>query len=131
MFQLTAEEAELLSRSVFSTTIMQTKGKKGGRVYLPHAFTEQGIYMLMTVLKGELATRQSIALIRLFKQTKQYLQDNALVFQNLDRINLKLLEHDKAIGQVLKQLEEPRPKKAILFFKGQMFDAFSCIADMV
>lgn len=57
MFQLTAEEAELLSGSIFSTTILQTKGKKGGRVYLPHAFTEQGIYMLMTVLKGELATR--------------------------------------------------------------------------
>lgn len=36
--------------------------------YLPYAFTEQGIYMLMTVLKGELAIKQSIALIRLFKK---------------------------------------------------------------
>jgi len=33
--------------------------------------------MLMTVLKGELATKQSIALVGLFKQMKQYLQDNA------------------------------------------------------
>ena len=39
----------------------------------PYAFTEQGIYMLMTVLKGDLATRQSIALIRLFKQMKDYI----------------------------------------------------------
>ena len=39
----------------------------------PYAFTEQGIYMLMTVLKGEQATAQSIALIRLFKQMKDYL----------------------------------------------------------
>ena len=74
-FQLTKEEVEQLSRSFFSTTIMQTKGQKGGRVYLPYAFPESGIYMLMTVLKGELATRQSILLIRLFKQMRQYLSD--------------------------------------------------------
>lgn len=34
------------------------KGIKGGRSYLPYAFTEQGIYMLMTVLKGDLATEK-------------------------------------------------------------------------
>ena len=39
----------------------------------PYAFTEQGIYMLMTVLKGDLAVRQSMALIRLFKQMKEYI----------------------------------------------------------
>lgn len=38
---------------------MQVKGVKGGRSYNPFAFTEQGIYMLMTVLKGERATAQS------------------------------------------------------------------------
>lgn len=40
---------------------------------LPYAFTEQGIYMLMTVLKGERAAAQSKALIRLFKQMKDYI----------------------------------------------------------
>ena len=40
---------------------------------MPFAFTEQGIYMLMTVLKGEQATAQSKALIRLFKQMKDYI----------------------------------------------------------
>ncbi len=44
MFQLTLEETENLSRSIFSTSIMQTKGMKGGRTYYPYAFTEQGIY---------------------------------------------------------------------------------------
>ena len=39
----------------------------------PYAFTEQGIYMLMTVLKGDLAVRQSMALISLFKQMKDYI----------------------------------------------------------
>ena len=45
----------------------------GGARYAPYAFTEQGIYMLMTVLKGEQATTQSKALIRLFKQMKDYI----------------------------------------------------------
>ena len=45
----------------------------GGTRKLPYAFTEQGIYMLMTVLKGDLAIRQSMALIRLFKQMKDYI----------------------------------------------------------
>ena len=39
----------------------------------PYVFTEQGIYMLMTVLKGDLAEQQSMALIRLFKQMKDYI----------------------------------------------------------
>ena len=43
---------------------------------LPYAFTEQGIYMLMTVLKGDLAVEQSKALIRLFKQMKDYIAEN-------------------------------------------------------
>ena len=52
---------------------MQAKGIKGGRVYLPFVFTEQGIYMLMTVLRGDLAIKQSKALIRLFKRTRDYI----------------------------------------------------------
>ena len=52
------------------TAEIWAKGK-GGRATLPYGFTEQGIYMLMTVLKGDLATKQSIALIDAFKQMKK------------------------------------------------------------
>ena len=72
MFQLTRTEIEELSRCKNFTSI-QTKGVKGGRAYLPYAFTEQGIYMLMTVLRGELATRQSRALVKAFKSMKDYI----------------------------------------------------------
>lgn len=48
----------------------------GGKRQLPYAFTEQGIYMLMTVLKGKLATEQSKALIRTFKKMKDFIIDN-------------------------------------------------------
>ena len=44
--------------------------------YNPHVFTEQGLYMLMTVLKGSLAVKQSKALIRTFKRMKDYILEN-------------------------------------------------------
>ncbi len=47
---------------------------RGGRQYLPYVFTEQGVYMLMTVLKGDLATRQSKALVRAFKELKDLIK---------------------------------------------------------
>ena len=71
MFQLTSEEFESL-RCNFCTSNVGAIGR-GGRRYLPYAFTEQGIYMLMTVLKGELAVKQSKALIRIFKKMKDYI----------------------------------------------------------
>ena len=71
-FQLDADEVLKLSRSKILTSI-QVKGVRGGRAYFPYAFTEQGIYMLMTVLKGDLAIRQSKILIRLFKGMKDFI----------------------------------------------------------
>ena len=41
--------------------------------YNPHVFTEQGLYMLMTILKGELAIEQSKSLVRTFKKMKDYI----------------------------------------------------------
>ena len=74
MFQLSKDEWEIL-RSKNSTS--NSEQGSGGRRYLPYAFTEQGIYMLMTVLKGELATKQSKALIRMFKQMKDFIVENS------------------------------------------------------
>ena len=69
MFQLTKSEFEnLISKKSTSSW--------GGRRKLSYAFTEQGIYMLMTVLRGELAVKQSKALIRMFKQMKDFIIEN-------------------------------------------------------
>ena len=131
MFQLTKDEVAFISRCNNFTTIMQTTGMKGGRVYLPYAFTEQGIYMLMTVLKGELAVKQSLALVRAFKAMRDYLTDNAMVFQRLDRIELKQLGADEKFRQIFSQLDAPKQDKAIIFFKGQMWDAVNCIEEII
>ncbi len=88
-FQLSEAEILLLSRSKFLTSI-QVKGVKGGRSYKPYAFTEQGIYMLMTVLKGDLAIQQSMALIRLFKRLKDYALSEGLLTNGTDVTPLAL-----------------------------------------
>ena len=64
MFQLSDNEVEYL-RSQFVTANISSKSRSN-----PYVFTEQGVYMLMTVLKGELAVSQSIALVRTFKRMK-------------------------------------------------------------
>ncbi|MBP5469707.1 MAG: ORF6N domain-containing protein, partial [Candidatus Riflebacteria bacterium] len=70
-FQLTKDEVDNL-RSKFSTANISSMSRS-----LPYVFTEQGVYMLMTVLKGELAIEQSKILIRMFKTMKDYIQENA------------------------------------------------------
>ncbi len=78
IFQLTADEFSSLMCK--NCTSKETRPGRGGACKLPYAFTEQGIYMLMTVLKGDLAIRQSMALIRLFKDMKDYSFDGFTPF---------------------------------------------------
>lgn len=68
-FQLTDSEFDILRCKNYTSKIEN----RGGRQYLPYAFTEQGIYMLMTVLKGDLAVEQSKKLIKLFKRMKDFI----------------------------------------------------------
>ena len=123
-------ESEEISGSIFSTT-MQTKGIRGGRVYLPYVFTEQGVYMLMTVLRGELAVKQSKALIRLFKRMKDYIVENKeLIGYNASLVNDKFLSYDKKFLEVDEKLKivmdnfiDPSTYKQFLILDGQKIEA--------
>ena len=101
MFQFSKSEFEnLMSKKSTSSW--------GGRRKLPYAFTEQGIYMLMTVLRGELAVKQSKALIRMFKQMKDF------IFENQDFIGSKeLLQLAIQTNQNTKDIAEIKSKMAI------------------
>lgn len=98
-FQLTKEEFDNL-RSKKSTSSW------GGSRYLPYAFTEQGIYMLMTVLKGDLAVNQSKALIRTFKIMKDYIIENQGLINQRDYLQLSLVvaEHSRDINAIKSSL---------------------------
>ncbi len=98
-FQLLKEEFDNL-RSKKSTSSW------GGTRYLPYAFTEQGVYMLMTVLKGELAVNQSKALIRTFKAMKDYIIENQGLINQRDFLQLSLVvaEHGRDISAIQSSL---------------------------
>ena len=108
-----------------------TSNKRGGRRSTVKVFTEQGVAMLSSVLTSEVAINVCIRIMDAFVEIRHYLSDNALVFQRIEKLEEYKWESDKNFKAIFKQLEEPRTKKAILFFKGQMFDAFSCIADII
>ena len=77
MFQLNREEVEFVkSQFVTSRNINMFEGQGGGTRKLPYAFTEQRIYMLATVLKGELAEQQSIFIMRAFREMRHYIMQN-------------------------------------------------------
>ena len=127
MFQL--QENEFISlRSQFVTSNYSTQG---GRRYLPFVFTEHGVAMLSAVLHSSIAVEISIKIINAFVSMRHYLADNAMVFQRLDRIEIKQLDADEKFRQIFKQLETPKQNKAIIFFKGQMWDAFNCIEEII
>ena len=77
MFQLTKEEVpEEFSKSQIAT-LNEKEDKRGTNIKKPpHAFTEQGIYMLATVLRGELAEQQSIFIMRAFREMRHYIRQN-------------------------------------------------------
>lgn len=77
MFQLNREEiTEGFSKSQIAT-LNESGDKRGTNIKkLPFAFTEQGIYMLATVLKGEVAEQQSIFIMRAFREMRHYIMQN-------------------------------------------------------
>ena len=128
MFQLTREEVDLV-KSQFVTSSW------GGNRKLPYAFTEQGIYMLATVLKGELATQQSISIMRAFKEMRHFIANNALMFEKINAIELKQLEFqknaDEKFGRIFEYMAEHEESNQKIFYDGQIFDAFSIFADII
>ena len=125
-FQLTDEEVANLRCKNFTSSW-------GGSRYNPYAFTEQGIYMLMTVLKGELAISQSKMLIRMFKEMKHFIQNNAHIFVEIDNIKNHLLqsdihqkETDKKVSEIFTLLDKYNVcDRQGIFFQGQIFDAYA------
>ena len=138
-FQLTREEYQSILRSE-KTTLEQENLKSeiptsswGGVRKLPYAFTEQGIYMLMTVLRGDLAILQSKAIIRLFKQMKDYIiaeNRNLLGYDGIAQIAMQTERNTKDIAviqsdlqKVMENFVDPSTFKHFLILNGRRLDA--------
>ena len=140
MFQLTKEEVELVkSQFVTSRNINYFEGQEGGRRKLPYAFTEQGIYMLATVLRGELAEQQSIFIMRTFREMRHYISQNqqfvtrnemelltakvGTITERQDRMEKKVEFIQKDVTILADNFITDKDKKDFVIYKGQKLEA--------
>lgn len=110
MFRLDKIELKDL-RSNFLTANVSPKSRA-----LPYVFTEQGIYMLMTVLKGELAITQSKALIRTFKQMKDFIIENQdfIGSKELVQIAIQTNQNTNDIAEIKSQMATKEDLKKVM-----------------
>ena len=146
MFQLkTSEITESLKSQI--ATLNVSKNKRGMHIKkMPFAFTEQGIYMLATVLRGELAEQQSIFIMRTFREMRHYIKQNQ---QLVTRSEMELLsskvteisvqtatvidkqkQTDQKVDLIQKNVEQlsenfitDKDKKNFVIYKGQKLEA--------
>lgn len=133
-FQLTGDEYEDL-RSQIATSNIENTHSKGGRRYLPYAFTEQGIAMLSAVLRSDEAIQVSLNIMNTFVKMRRFLAENALMFDKLNSLELKQLEYQKETNekfdQIFSYISEHEEVGQKIFFEGQIYDAFSLLVGLV
>ncbi len=115
MFQLTRSEFDVILKWKNFTSSW------GGVRYLPYAFTEQGVYMLMTVLRGDLAIQQSRALIRTFRAMKDYIVQNQSLINQRDylRLSMQVSDTQHTVQSIQSQLIDQGDKLNDLFSQMQ------------
>lgn len=126
MFELTKDEWAKILRCKNFTANSFSKSR-----YLPHAFTEQGIYMLMTVLRGKLAIEQSKQLIKCFKLMKDYIAESGNLLTNTNSyIESKFASYDKRFKTIENKLDivmdnfiDPSSYKLFLIMNGAKIGA--------
>ena len=122
-FKLSDNESDNLLVEIFDQKIE----KRGGKYKNPRVFTEQGVYMLATILKSKEATKITIAIMDEFVVMKKII--NTLLIEQ-KYINKLVLEHDSKINLILDKLTSKESNNHI-FYEGQIYDAYSLLIDIL
>ena len=123
-FQLTEEEFNQICG--FNLKLQNSKIRS-----LPYVFTEQGVAMLATVIRTDVAAIVSIDIMRAFVRMRHYIKYND---QLLPRKYLLLEEKvDKNTKRIDELFDKFNPKvitKNSIFFKGDIYDAYSVLLEI-
>ncbi len=125
VFQLTSEEYYNILR--FQSETLELKQGKYSK-YSAYAFTEQGIAMLATVLRTDVAEEVSIKIMDAFVAMKKYISTDLLEQRYINKLVLEDHEKIKLLEESFNKMEE---KNTHLFFKGQIYDAYSLLTDIL
>jgi phage regulator Rha-like protein len=101
MFQLSSKEDKTL-RLQFATS----KKGRGGRRYLPYAFTEHGAIMAATVLNSKRAIEMSVFVVRAFVRMREMLAKNRQLAAKINELDRRLETHDTAIQDIIDAIKE-------------------------
>lgn len=101
LFALTKAEFESLR-----SQIVTSNPGRGGRRYLPHAFTEHGAIMAATVLNSKRAIEMSIFVVRAFVQMRHMMAANQQVVSKLAELEARIESHDGEIQELVEAIRE-------------------------
>ena len=125
---LTNEELKNL-RSKIST--LEIKGQGKYTKYVPRVFTEQGVYMLATILKSKVATNVSIAIMDTFVKMRHYINYNKYILPHrFMLLEDKVDNNTKRIDELFDKFNPKDIAKNSLFFEGEFYDAYSILIDI-
>jgi hypothetical protein len=102
LFQISPEELESL-RSQF---VISNVSGRGGRRYLPYAFTEQGVAMLSSVLRSKQAVRANIEIMRAFVRLRGLMAANRELAAKFDELEKRVSSHDQAITGIFSAIRQ-------------------------
>ena len=124
-FELTNNEFENLRSKNLTANFSKTRTN-------PKVFTEQGIYMLATILKSKVASEVTVYIIKTFANMRKLISQNISIFERFERIEQRLTIHDENFDKLFEALEDKtlKPKQGI-FYDGQVFDAYIFINDLL
>lgn len=91
IFQLSENEEESLRSQIV------TSNGRGGRRYMPYAFTEHGAVMLANVLRSKRAIDMSVYVVRAFIRLREMISRNHELAEKIDELERRITTHDKAI----------------------------------
>ncbi len=115
LFQLTPVEFDSL-RYQFGTSNIG----RGGRRYLPFAFTEHGAFMAASLLNSPRAIEVSVFVVRAFVKLRQLVLAHKDLAGKLDQLERKVGSHDDAIKQLVTAIRQlmatPDPPKKEMGF---------------
>ncbi len=98
----------------------------------PYAFTEQGVAMLSAVLRSETAVKVSIQIINTFVKLRKSTSATQLIDHRLSTLEKRQIETNQKFEQVFDALEnKPETPQQGVFFEGQIFDAYTFIAEII
>ena len=126
------------SKSFLVKNFDQKKETRGGKFKNPTVFTEQGIYMLATILKTKMAASSTIKIMDTFVEMRKFINENKDVFKRVisienktDYIENTLKEHDKNFEMIFNKFDRKEDLKSKLFFNGEIYEAYSLLVDII